>query len=142
MARRKAKTRGQRRSAKVPSAWERYRKDAKARERLEFRFGRAASPGVFTAEVYHEELPGPLAVVWFNYCGQDTIHILNSMVFEYVRRCGLRTFIHEKLLAICRDVDRIVSGGGTESGAAWMKSVGYVKSKAGWEFRRPKKRSR
>lgn len=125
--------------AKVPEQWERYRKHCRAREHLEFRFGRAAQPGVFTAEVYHEELPGPLAVVWFNYFGLGGIQILDSFVFEYVRRCGLRTFIHEKMLAICNECELIVSGGGTESGAAWMKSVGYVKNKRGWEFRRPKK---
>jgi hypothetical protein len=141
VARRKEKTRGRGRG-KVPEQWERYRKDARARERLQFRFGRAAQAGVFTAEVYHEDLAGPLAVVWLNYFGLGGIQILNSFVFEYVRRCGLRTFIHEKLLACCNECDLILSGAGTESGAAWMKATGYVKNKNGWEFRRPKKRSR
>jgi hypothetical protein len=124
------------------SAWERVRQNVRARERIELRFGRAAQPGVWTAEVYHEEMRGPLAVVWFTYFGRDGIEILNSFVYEHVRRSGMRTFIHEEMLRLIADRDLIVSPGATVSGAAWMKATGYVKSKAGWEFRRPKKRSR
>jgi hypothetical protein len=117
--------------------WNTLRKKLKARNGLTMLFGRAAIPGTFTAEAYHEDCPMPLCVVWFGFFGLQGIQIQNSFTFEYVRRAGLRSFIHEQMVKAYPD-RYVLSGAGTKSGEAWMKAVGYRKTAAGWEWH-PKK---
>lgn len=113
--------------------WKQLKADIRANRKLSFHFGCAAIPGTFTAEAYHEDCPMPLAVVWFGFFGLKGIQIQNSFTFELVRRAGLRTYIHEKMLAAYPS-RYILSGAGTKSGSAWMKAVGYKQTDAGWEF--------
>lgn len=112
--------------------WRQLRDKLKHENGLSFHYGKAGAPGTFTAEAYHEDCPMPLCVVWFGFVGLNAIQIQNSFTFEYVRRCGLRTFIHRKMLEAYPG-RYILSGAGTKSGQAWMKSVGYKQTKAGWE---------
>lgn len=113
--------------------WKTLQADIKAKRKLSFHFGRSAIPGTFTAEAYHEDCPMPLSVVWFGFFGLQWIQIQNSFTFEYVRRAGLRTYIHEEMLKAYPSRN-VLSGAGTKSGEAWMKAAGYKKTRAGWEF--------
>lgn len=125
-------------AAPAPVYWDRLREKLKKREGVTFLWGMSPIPGTFTANVFHEDMPMPLCVVYYNFFGNEGIQINNSFTFEYVRRSGLRTLIHEKMLEAYPD-RWILSGAGTESGTAWMKATGYKKTSLGWEFRRKKK---
>lgn len=114
--------------------WDRLRKELKVRDGVTYQFGQSTNPGSHTLEIFHRDMPMPLCVVWFNFFGLKGIQILNSFTFEHARRCGLRTYAHEMLIASYPE-RYILSGAGTESGSAWMKAVGYKQTAAGWEFR-------
>lgn len=100
--------------------------------------GKCGAAGIFTTEVYHTAFLGPICVVWFNFCANDRIQVLNSYVDERLRRCGLRTMVHKQMLEWYPN-RTIVSSHGTKSGQAWMKAVGYKQTEAGWEFKRKEK---
>jgi hypothetical protein len=118
----------------IPKAFQRLRKLVRERRGLTVLYGKAANPGTFTVEIFHEEMPMPVCVVWFRFFGLEGIEIDNSFTFEYLRRCGLRTMAHNFLVRAYPE-HYFLSGAGTKSGAAWMKAVGYRQTSAGWEFR-------
>ena len=120
-------------SDKRLSYWKTIKADIRASRKISMHWGRAAIPGTFTAEAYHEDCPMPLCVVWFGFFGLKGIEILNSFTFEYARRSGLRTYIHKQMLEAYPG-RYILSGAGTKSGEAWMRVTGYKKTAAGWEF--------
>lgn len=97
-------------------------------------------PGTCTIEATLLDMPMPLATVWYSFVGRGEIQVMNSFVDERYRRCGLRTLLHERMLACYPAVDRIVTGGATQSGRAWLKSAGFKKCRTGYEFRRRVKR--
>jgi len=103
---------------------------------LAYGFGQSAICGTFTAEAHHKEMPMPLAIVWFSFTGSVCIQILHSYVNERYRRCGLRTYLHERILAAYPDVNLLMSQHGTAAGEAWMLATGYTKGPLGWEFHR------
>lgn len=121
--------------------WNRLKADVRSRRKLTFLYGRAAIPGTFTAEVYHEDCPMPLAVVWFGFVGMNAIQIFNSFVFEYARRAGLRSYIHEQMLNSYPG-RYVISGAGTKSGTAWMEAIGYKRTAAGFEFHPKQKKKK
>lgn len=101
-------------------------------------FGYSSVPGVFTIEARLPDMPYPLAIVWYRLLHRTTeIEILNSLVFERLRRCGLRTWLHKELCAAYPAVKKIVTEGGTESGLAWLRSAGFKRRPADncWEYR-------
>ena len=107
---------------------------------LSYGYGKSGIPGTTTIEAYHEDMPMPLGVVWYSFAGLNCVQIYSSFVDGHYRRCGIRTYLHEKLLAAYPHVERVLSGAGTKSGMAWMKAVGYKKTAAGWEYHRKKPR--
>lgn len=116
---------------------EQIRDELKRRGRpLGFCYGQSGIPGVFTIEATHELMLVPIGVVWYTMVGLQGIQIENSFIDERFRRCGVRTYLHEKLLASYPDRTWVISGGGTKSGQAWMRAAGYKKTKMGWEFKR------
>lgn len=98
--------------------------------------GNSTIPGTFTIECRHADMAVPLGTVWFRHVGHETLEVLNSFVHELFRRCGLRTAMHNQLLAYWPSNTRIITDGGTKDGLAWMASVGFVATPDWWEFRR------
>lgn len=113
------------------------RQDIKARRKLCIASGESGNAGVHTIEAYHTDFIGPIAVVWYMFSGRDRLEILNSYVDERLRRCGLRTHLHEAFIKFYPE-RVIVSNTGTKTGLAWMKATGYklVQNGAGWEYRK------
>ena len=102
---------------------------------LSIQMGEAGNAGIHTIEAYHCDFVGPVAVVWFLFSARDRIEILNSYVDERLRRCGLRTYIHEAFLRYYPN-RVIVSHSGSKYGLAWMKATGYKLTESGWEYRK------
>jgi hypothetical protein len=107
--------------------------DVKGLRKIDWNYGHAVAPAVHTIEFYHRDCPQPLGIVWFWFSGADRLEILNSFVFELVRHCGIRTFLHDRLREHYPERD-IISQRGTESGEAWMTAAGYKRGRPGWIF--------
>lgn len=93
-----------------------------------------AFPGTYQITALVPEMPQPLGAVWIRFEGDTTISVLNSWVFEPVRRCGVRSAMHRHMLAIFPSCDRVVTGLSTLDGRAWMQANGYTRTKDGWEL--------
>jgi hypothetical protein len=99
------------------------------------------APGTIQLTAFAPELPQPLGAVWFRFEDDDTVGILNTFVWEPVRRCGVRRRMHRQMLALWPGIRRIRTGLSTLDGRAWMKAMGYRKTATGWELRIPKKKA-
>ena len=121
-------------------SFEEIREDVQARRKLTYLHGKPGLQGCYAIEAYHDDMPVPIATVWYAFFGLTGIQTLNSYVWEQLRRCGLRTYLHEKLLAAYPKHTLVISGAGTREGKAWMKSAGFKKTANGWEFRRSSRR--
>lgn len=120
----------------IDDRWAEIGREIKSRTHLSYHYGRAAIPGLDTIEAYHRDLPWPVGIVWYNFVGLNALQVLNSFVFENLRRCGVRTYLHERLLSAYPNRDLIITTSGTKSGLAWMKATGYKQTENGWEFHR------
>lgn len=101
--------------------------------------GRSIVPGCRTLELCHKDLPMPIGIIWISFPGRETAYVNNSYVDERFRRCGIRTMLHWKLFDYWPNLKRVISGGGTESGQAWMRAIGYTRTADRWEFRKKKR---
>ena len=122
------------------TGWESTRDDLRNLRYSQWVQGYSNFPGTYILEVAHKSYPFPMATVWYRFQDNATaIEILNSFVFDKVRRCGLRTYLNKTFFEIHPGVMRIRTDTGTPDGIAWMQAVGYKKTKIGWEIERPKK---
>lgn len=131
--------------ARSKAAWKAIRKEVTTELVLGsmiYGFGRTSCPGTFTIEANLWTMAYPLAAVWYQFVDGRTIQVMNSFVTAGVRRCGLRTFLHEKMIDAYPTVNRIISDSGTREGAAWMKAVGYQRTKDGYWFFVPDRKKR
>lgn len=106
------------------------------KSRLFYGWGQSAVPGVKLIEAVHPDCCCPLGTVWFRWISPAQIDILYSYVRPGVRRCGLRTYLHQQLLRVWPDA-RITTNSGTLDGIGWMQSAGFEYRKPGeWVFER------
>lgn len=120
-----------------PDGWETTREELRHLRHSQWVQGTTNFPGTYVLEVSHKLYPFPMATVWYRF--QDNysvVEILNSLTFNKVRRCGLRTYLNKTLFEIHPGITRIRTDGGTPDGIAWMQAVGYKKTKIGWEIKR------
>jgi hypothetical protein len=126
----------------MPDQYDSFREDIRALRRTCYGFGQTSVPGIHTIEATYQFWDYPAATVWFRFVGLATIEILNSLVVEKLRRCGLRTYLNKALFEAYPQVVLILTQRGTPDGEAFMKASGYRQTELGWELRRKKKRSR
>ncbi len=106
--------------------------DLKHRRGLSWNHGNSTVPGCRVIEATYIETPAPIGVIWYRHghC-KGVIEILGMFVIDYYRRCGVATFLLEKLVAAFPATTSVVSGDGTEYGSAWMRANGFTKTSAG-----------
>lgn len=128
----------------MPNVFAIWREQIKRRDdaMLNCGIGYTSIPGTYTIEATHRDWPRPIAVVWWRWTSPTAIDILDSLVQFRLRRCGLRTWLNERLFAYYPQVERITSWGATPAGEAFMLASGYMKSESGWELLRGTKRRR
>lgn len=85
-------------------------------------------PRVYSLEAFLPSFPMMMGQLWYEYGCGNSIVIWNSFVFEYVRRCGLRTQLHEELLRRNPKIRQLVTGRATADSLPWLL-------KMGWEFK-------
>lgn len=121
--------------AQIEANWRKTRQQIRAVDTvLKASFGNASIPGCATIEATHVDFPMPLATVWYR-ATYGHIEVLNSFVFEFVRRCGLRTFLHRQLIEAYPSALLITTGAGTPDGLRWLKATGFRWRETGWELR-------
>lgn len=91
-------------------------------------------PGTYALIGTHKASPSPVCIVWWRFAFKaKAIEIVDSFVREQSRRIGVRTAANDFMFANfdADKVTEIVTQGGTDSGAKWMKAVGYQRAKDG-----------
>ena len=117
--------------------WDIARKQAKDPQRRQFHFGNTRLPGCEEIHLCVECLPWPVGMVWYRWVGNSTIETLHSYVFERLRRCGIRTALHESLIQSYPQATRFITASGSKDGGeAWLKATGFKKNRrtGDWEF--------
>lgn len=85
--------------------------------------------------------PSPMGIVWIGFTLNDTIETYGSFVDSRVRRCGVRTAIHNYILDSFPEVDRIVTASGSSYGQPWLIATGFKQNERGdWIFKRKAKK--
>lgn len=108
--------------------------------KIEFRIVETGCPGTNAIEAITPGLPYPIAVVWFRFRNHYAIDIMNSWTFDPLRRLGLRTYLHRRMIECWPSVLEVYSAAATPSGEAWMLAAGYKKCWDGWRYRVPKRK--
>lgn len=123
--------------AKPDTFWPKLAAELKTdRSRLFYGWGQSAVPGVKMIEAVHPDCGCPIGTVWFRWISESQIDILYSLVRPGVRRCGIRTYLHERLLETWPNA-RITTNSGTMDGIQWMTKVGFKFNPPGeWVFER------
>lgn len=87
-------------------------------------------PGCFVIQLAIPSLPFPIATVWYRWIGNSTAEILHSFVIERYRRHGLRTALHEQMIAVYKPhLKQIITANGTKEGIAWLEAAGFRKDR-------------
>lgn len=108
------------------------------KSRLFYGWGQSAVPGVKTIEAVHPDCGSPLGTVWFRWVSDAQIDILYSLVRPGIRRCGVRTYLHEQIVRTWPQA-RITTNSGTLDGIAWMLKMGFRFYRPGEWVLRPKR---
>lgn len=66
-----------------------------------------------------------LGYLWFRLESRNVIKISNSYVQEMVRRAGLRTWMHRKMLEDFPETRMIVTARATEFSLPWLNKMGF-----------------
>ena len=82
-------------------------------------------PGTYAITASIPIQPHPMGIVWIRFPGNTTIETLGSFVDSRVRRCGIRTAIHNWMLTQWPEVQRVITTSGTDYGQAWLKATGF-----------------
>jgi hypothetical protein len=109
------------------------------KSRLFYGWGQSAVPGVKTIEAVHPDCGCPIGTVWFRWVSDAQIDILYSMVRPGIRRCGIRTYLHEQIVRTWPKA-RITTNSGTLEGIAWMLKMGFKFNPAGEWVLAPKRK--
>jgi len=106
-------------------------KDLRARRGLTYHHGNSGIPACRIIEAHFSETPTPVGTIWYRHIRKDTIDILSCYVMDYCRRCGVMSYLMEKLLESFPKTKLVVSGSGTACGKGWMKANGFQQMKDG-----------
>ena len=121
----------------MSDGWEPSRAEARDPTKRQFWWGETKIPGSSEIHVCVPSLPWPVGMVWYRWVGNSTIETLHSYVFERLRRCGLRTAMHESLILAYPTLKRIITASGSKAGGeAWLKASGFKRNRqtGDWEF--------
>lgn len=106
-------------------------------------YSETTCPGTYAVEATIGGLPMPIATVWIRHSGNKTIETLQSYVMAPLRRCGLRTLMHRRMIRDYPSTSKVTTGAGSkEGGKAWLQSTGFKQNAEGDWVYRVKKRDR
>jgi len=114
-------------------AWKWLREDIKEGKDIEVLWDYTNTHGTLVAQLYHKQIAFPLGNVWFRAEG-DRISILQSYVHEDLRRCGVRSRIHEEMLEWYSEDFYTYSS--TRKSKPWLEKMGFTKDSGGWRLKR------
>lgn len=91
---------------------------------IEYRSRLSTVDGTWVLEAIRETFPVPIGNVWFRFVGNKTIEILHSFVWAEVRRCGLRTKMHESMRSQYPQM-KFCTAEGNEMSTPWLEKQGF-----------------
>jgi hypothetical protein len=91
-------------------------------------------PGTLVYEFIHPAVPVPMGFVWARELGNGLVQTLHSYIWADVRRCGIRTRIHERMT---QDFTRFTTPKASDEIAEkWLLKNGFTKDSFGeWNLR-------
>lgn len=116
--------------------WESSRNQAKDPGSRIIIFGEPRVPGCCTIQVCIPQCPMPVGTVWYRWNGNSVIEVLQSYVVGPLRRCGLRTALHNQMIDSYPTVKKIITAGANDTSKPWLKATGFRinKESGDWEF--------
>ncbi len=96
-------------------------------EGLDFHIRNTSIPGSLAIEATFEDHPSPVGTVWFQWVGNETITINESYVPKQFRRCGIRTYLHKKLIESYPTLKELTTGSCTTESRPWLIKQGFKK---------------
>lgn len=88
-------------------------------------------PGTFVAELVLKWCAWPVGSVWYRDGFHDgVIEICGSYVPDNLRRHGIRTAIHQWMLAMFPKTKRIITRQATEDSRPWLIKMGFNEVKS------------
>ena len=91
-------------------------------------------PGTLAIVAVNRLLPYPVGMIWFRWRGSYAADILNMYVVADLRRLGIATYLHEKMIACCADLTEIYTQNGNAHSTPWLKAIGFKRRSTGWYF--------
>lgn len=123
--------------------WEPYRKMAADESQRTFYWARTNVPGCMIASVCVPEFPWPVGTLWYRLVGNLTIEVLHSYVIKELRRCGLRTSLHNYLLRLYPSIQWIITASGSDDGGtAWLEHAGFKQDSLTFDWKLKVSRTR
>lgn len=121
-----------RREAHIKKKYGWLHAELKAKRGLSWNHGNSTVPGTRIIEATYSETPCAIGILWYRHGhSKGVIEILSIFVVDYYRRCGIATFMLEKLIGSFPATREVTTGDGTEYGAPWMRANGFKKTSAG-----------
>lgn len=108
--------------------------ELRERRGLTHAHGNSTLAGCRIIEAHFCETPCPIGTLWYRHIHKDVIDILSIYVIDYARRCGVASFLLEKLVESFPETKQVISGDGTVYGKAWMRANGFYQSAASEEW--------
>lgn len=99
-------------------------------------------PGTYLITASIPCAPCPMGQVYITFPMNGTIESQSSFVDARVRRCGIRTQIHNYMLETFPDIYRVVAASGSYDGQNWMEATGFKQNNKGdWIFTKKKRKT-
>jgi GNAT superfamily N-acetyltransferase len=76
-------------------------------------------------------MPMPVGIIWFRWNTRRTIGIMNIYVLESLRRQGVATWLHNKLVEVISP-DCVYTMSANDMSEPWLTKLGYEKADDGW----------
>lgn len=120
-----------------------FHDQVRAREGMKTHIYNSSVPGTFIMEATINFMPSAIGVLWFKWCSNQGLEILQSYVHHQFRRLGVRTWMHEQLQKAYPTVRKFVTLGTTKDSKPWLKKMGFKKDEfQDWILVVEKKRSK
>ena len=118
-----------------------FRTTVKDGTKVKFAYRNCAVPGVYVMEALHMDCACPIGTVWFRFLNRRTLEILHSYVVGQVRRCGLRTRMHQKMLHDHPRVWTVTTDNSTRQSRPWLLKIGFARADDGtWKLNTRKRK--
>lgn len=88
-------------------------------------------PGTNITSATLPSMPMPVGTVWWRFTEKNKLSILWSFVVDPLRRCGIRTYIHEQM-RLAYPTCVFTTNEGNRLSTPWLKKMGFTRGPHCW----------